>query len=255
MDFLHCTYIYVCIIRFIQQLKNLSSGEITVGLAQADHGPYVETVVDALEKELGVASEERNSSSNINDWDSIYPFSAFLGGYRFDLEPYVLQHGQKQLKTGQNLVDTLTGPFPEVKIYNDSYDADTGIRSFSLLCLSPTYTWTVIAFDGQVVDWSIADEEPLPQSSHYVVRHVSGYGNDGWTIDLSLKVPEEHRQEAAQGRWKVRFEFTALEKEGFASRGEERLINGVGIMSVVQRVLPIWTTTTWLSSVVKIWEL
>lgn len=238
---------------FIQQLKNLTSGEISVGIAQADHGPYIQTIVDSLETELGVQAETRVASSNMNDWDSIYPFSAFLGGYRFDVEPYIRQHATTATTT--DLFDSLSGPFPEVKVFNDSYNSETGVRSFSVVCLAPSYTWTVIAFDGEVVDWSIKDEAPLPTSSHYVVRHVSGYGNDGWTIDLSIKVPEEHRKEAEAGNYKIRFEFTALEKEAFAGRGEERLVGGVGIMSVVQRSLPIWTTTTWLSSVVKIWNL
>lgn len=238
-------------------MKNLTSGEITVGVAQADHGPYIQTVIDSLEKELEVTAEARDASHNMNDWDSIYPFSAFLGGYRFDVAPYVRKHSQsEELKSaGSNLMDSLSGPFPEVKVYNDSYNPETGIRSFSVACMSPSYTWTVIAFDGHVVDWSIEDEQPLSTSSHYVVRHVSGYGNDGWKIDLSIKVPESERKQAELGQWKMKFEFTALEKEGFASRGEERKIGGVGVMAAVQRSLPIWTSTTWLSSVVQVWDL
>ncbi|KAI9484020.1 MAG: hypothetical protein EXX96DRAFT_560529 [Benjaminiella poitrasii] len=238
---------------FVQQLKNLTSGEITVGVAQADHGPYIQTVIDGLEHKLGVEAESRDAISNMNDWDSIYPFSAFLGGYRFDVAPYIRQHGQSLKST--DLIDSLTGPFPEVKVVNDSYDPETAIRSFSILCLSPSYTWTVLAFDGHVVGWSIAGEEPLKRPAHYVVRHVSGYGNDGWSLDLSIKVPEQDRPKAARGEWKMPFEFTALEKEGFASRGEERLIGGIGIMSVVQDSLPDWTSTTWLSSVVQVWDL
>ncbi|KAI7903657.1 uncharacterized protein BX663DRAFT_485772 [Cokeromyces recurvatus] len=237
---------------FIQELKNLTSGEITVGVAQADHGPYIQTVINRLEQNLGVQAEPRNALSNMNDWDSIYPFSAFLGGYRFDVVPYLHKHST--LKTS-NLLDALPGPFPEVKVFNDTYDSNTGVRSFSILCLSPSYTWTVLAFDGQVVGWSIDGEEPLEKSSHYVVRHVSGYGNDGWTLDLAIQVPEEERDKAEKGEWKIPFEFTALEKEGFASHGEERLIGGVGIMSVVQDSLPNWTSTTWLSSVVQVWNL
>ncbi|CAO3690015.1 unnamed protein product [Rhizopus microsporus] len=237
---------------FIQQLKNLTSGEITVGVAQADHGPYIQTVIGTLEDRLGVKAETRRAPDHMNDWDSIYPFSAFLGGYRFDVEPYIRSTGNF---TEQSLAAALSGPFPEMKVYNDTFDPQTGVRSFSIVCYAPTYTWTVAAFDGHVVDWSIQDEDPLPTSSHYVVRHVSGYGNDGWTIDLSFKVPEEEYEKALENKWKVRFEFTALEKESFAGRGEERLIGNVGIMSVVKEALPIWTSTTWLSSVVKVWEL
>lgn len=203
-----------------------------------------------LENKLEVKSEARNAPNNMNDWDSIYPFSAFLGGYRFDAKPYI--------RSQTNLTDVMSalpGPFPEMKVHNDHFDPETGIRSFSILCMAPTYTWTVVAFDGHVIDWSIQDEDPLDISSHYVVRHVSGYGNDGWTMDLSFKVPVEEYRNALENNWKVRFEFTALEEEGFANSGQERLVGDLGIMSIVQNTLPPWTSTTWLSSVVKIWEL
>lgn len=199
---------------------------------------------------MGVKAETRGAPNNMNEWDSIYPFSAFLGGYRFDAKPYI-----RSKSNLTDIVQALPGPFPEMKVFDDHFDPQTGIRSFSIVCLAPTYTWTVMAFDGHVVDWSIGDEKPLEGSSHYVVRHVSGYGNDGWTLDLSFKVPPTEYEKALKNEWKVRFEFTALEKEGFANTGEERLVGNVGIMSVVQKTLPPWTSTTWLSSVVKIWEL
>ncbi|OBZ86311.1 putative endoplasmic reticulum metallopeptidase 1 [Choanephora cucurbitarum] len=237
---------------FVQQLKNLTSGEITVNIAQLDHGPYIQTVVDRLEQELGVQAEVRHTD-NMNDWDCVYPFSSFMSSHRFDVEPYIHQHAQ--LNSSLRPIDTLSGPFPEVKVVQDHYDPHTGVRSMSLVCLSPSYTWTVIAFDGHVVDWSIQDEAPLAEASRYVVRHVSGYGNDGWTLDVSLKVPEEDRDLAERGDWKVRFEFTALEEEGFAGKGEERKVGQVGILSIVRRSLPVWISPTWLSSVVQVWYL
>ncbi|KAI8997490.1 hypothetical protein BDB01DRAFT_840777 [Pilobolus umbonatus] len=243
---------------FIQQLKNLTSGEISLGVAQADRGPYIDIIVESIQKEFEVEPEVRNAAQgNMNDWDSIYPFSAFLGGYRFNMEPYIRKNINidESVRSDFDLVNALTGPFPEMKLHNDSYDPETGIRSFSIICLAPTYTWTVIAFDAQVVDWSIQDEQPLAESSHYVVRHVSGYGNEGWTMDVSVRVPESERKKAETGEWKLRFEFTALEKEAFAGKGEERLIGNVGVMTAVKKTLPIWTATTWLTTVVKIWHL
>ncbi|KAI8140930.1 hypothetical protein BJV82DRAFT_621619 [Fennellomyces sp. T-0311] len=232
---------------FIQHLKNLTSGESYVGFAEADGGPYIETVVATVEDALGVKAETRQGAENANEWASIYPFSAFLGGYRFNTKPY--------LQANSAQPDQLPGPFPKLTVQNDKYDAATGIRSFSIVSVSPTYTWTVIAFDGHVVDWSITDSAPLDHSTHYVIRHVVGYGNDAWKLDLSVKVPEDKRAEAKAGKWKMRFEFTALEKENFAGLGVERPTGGIGILGVVRDVLPIWTTPTWLSSVVEVWEL
>ncbi|KAI9266828.1 hypothetical protein BDA99DRAFT_506777 [Phascolomyces articulosus] len=232
---------------FIQHLKNLTSGESHVGFGEADHGPYIETVVTAVEDALGVKSEARHGSENANEWASIYPFSAFLGGYRFNTKPYLEANGVGAAD--------LPGPFPQLSIQNDKYDSKTGIRSFSIVSVSPTYTWTVISFDAEVLEWSITDSEPLEGPRHYIVRHVVGHGNDAWKLDLSVRVPEDKREEAKAGRYKMRFEFTALETENFAGHGIERSIGGVGILGVVRDVLPIWTTPTWLSSVVEVWEL
>ncbi|KAI9497389.1 hypothetical protein BDB00DRAFT_804285 [Zychaea mexicana] len=232
---------------FVQHLKNLTSGESHVGFAEADHGPYIETVVTAVEDALGVKAEARHGSENANEWASIYPFSAFLGGYRFNTKSYLEANGVKP--------DDLPGPFPKLSAQNDKYDPATGVRSFSIVSVSPTYTWTVIAFDADVLTWSITDSEPLEGPTHYIVRHVVGHGNDAWKLDLSVRVPEDKRAEAKAGKWKMRFEFTALEKENFAGHGIERPTGGVGILGVVRDVLPIWTTPTWLSSVVKVWEL
>ncbi|ORZ24635.1 hypothetical protein BCR42DRAFT_403350 [Absidia repens] len=241
---------------FIQHLKNLTSGESYIAVAEADKGPYINTVLDSLKVELNVDVEKRLGSENMKDWDSVYPFSHFLGGYRFNTEPYIRTHAN-DVKVSQaiNLADEFPGPFPVLTVHNDTYNSATGVRSFSIYSMAPSYTWTVISFDGHVVDWSIQNEAPLSYPSHYVVRHVTGFGNDGWKLDLSIKVPEEERPLAEIGKWKMQFEFTALEKEGFADRGEERLIGGVGMLGVIQRALPSWTSTTWLSSSVQEWEL
>ncbi|CAO3581620.1 unnamed protein product [Absidia cylindrospora] len=241
---------------FIQHLKNLTSGESYIAVAEADKGPYINTVLDSLKTELNVDVEKRIGSENMKDWDSVYPFSHFLGGYRFNTEPYIRTHANDdKISRAINFADAFPGPFPVLTVHNDTYNAATGVRSFSIYSMAPSYTWTVISFDGHVVNWSIQNEAPLSYPSHYVVRHVTGFGNDGWKLDLSIKVPEEDRSLAAIGKWKMQFEFTALEKEGFADRGEERLIGGVGMLGVIQRALPSWTSTTWLSSSVQEWEL
>ncbi|KAI8338731.1 hypothetical protein BC941DRAFT_460874 [Chlamydoabsidia padenii] len=241
---------------FIQHLKNLTSGEAYITIAEADKGPHINNVLDSLQLELGVNAEKRVGAEGLKDWDTVYPFSHFLGGYRFNTEPYIRSHTtDPKVAKAATLADSFPGPFPILTVHNDTYYPDTGIRSFSIFSMAPSYTWTVISFDGHVVDWSIQNEVPLAHPSHYVVRHVTGFGNDGWKLDLSVKVPEHERALAEAGKWKMRFEFTALEKEGFAGRGEERLIGGVGLLGVIQRILPVWTTTTWLSSAVQEWQL
>ncbi|CAO3689480.1 unnamed protein product [Umbelopsis ramanniana] len=244
---------------FVQHIKNITSGEASIIVAEADKGPYTMPIVHQLEEAFGVPAEKRGGLVHAGDWDSVYPFSAFLGGYRFDSNQYIKDHTSNgTLAASSEPVGLqLSGNVPTVKSFDSQYDHKTGIRTFSVISIAPSFTWTVISFDAHVVSWNIGDTQPLNQTSHYVVRHVGGYGSDGWRLNLQVLVPEHIRQqgEAAAQAWTMRAEFTALEKEGFADRGDERLIGGVGMLAEVRKLLPIWTSTTWFGSVVGVWDL
>ncbi|ORX49385.1 hypothetical protein DM01DRAFT_1338070 [Hesseltinella vesiculosa] len=242
---------------FIQHLKNLTSGETYLSVAQADHGPYINTILDTVQQELQVAPENRVGLYGLQDWDSIYPFSHFLGGYRFHTSPYIRAHTtDPKLATADKLVDFDAGIYPVLTVHNDHYDPATGVRTMSIYSVLPTYTWSVISFDAHVVGWSIKDEEPLSYATRYTVRHVNGHSDgNGWRLDLSVVVPEEERALAEAGGWKLRVEFTALESENFSGRRQERLVGGVGVLGAIERILPDWTTTTWLSTVMQDWYL
>ncbi|GAB5585290.1 hypothetical protein Unana1_00190 [Umbelopsis nana] len=244
---------------FVQHLKNITSGQSSVIVAEADKGPYIQPIISTLENAFGVSAEMRGGPLHASDWDSVYPFSAFLGGYRLDTNEYIKSHTKNEtLAVSSEPVGLqLAGKIPTVKAFDSHYDHSTGIRSFSIASIAPTFTWTVISFDAHVISWSIGDTKPMNHTSHYVVRHVGGYGSDGWRLDLQVLVPEHIRRqgEDAARTWTMRAEFTALEKEGFADRGEERLIGGVGMLAEVRRLLPIWTSTTWFGTVVGVWDL
>ncbi|KAI9008790.1 hypothetical protein CLU79DRAFT_800107 [Phycomyces nitens] len=241
---------------YIQHLKNLTSGEMSIGLAEADHGPYIQTIVDTIENKLGATPIRHTHLEGENDWDVVYPFSAFLGGYSFDSSDFIRSKiADKELSNTANLVGLVDGPFPSLSVHNDTYDSQTGIRTFTVVSLSPGYIWNVISFDGVVVSWSIEGEEPQEDSAHYIVRQITGHGNDGWKFTLSVKVPESKRYLAEAGEWKMRFQFTGLENENFAGLGAERLVGGVGVLTELRKTMPIWTTPTWLSTVVQVWDL
>ncbi|RUO97088.1 hypothetical protein BC936DRAFT_141000 [Jimgerdemannia flammicorona] len=59
---------------FVQHLKNLTSGEAHLYIAQADHGPFFDQVIHKLEDAFGVLAEHRALTHFVSDWDSIYPF-------------------------------------------------------------------------------------------------------------------------------------------------------------------------------------
>jgi hypothetical protein len=244
---------------FVQHIKNITSGEASVIVAEADKGPYILPIVNKLEEAFGVSAELRGGPLHAADWDSVYPFSAFLGGYRLDSNQYIKDHtSNATLAASSEPVGLqLGGKVPSVKSFDSQYDHKTGIRSFSIVSIAPSFTWTVISFNAHVISWNIGDTKPLNHTSHYVVRHVGGYGSDGWRLDLQVVVPEHIRQqgEEAARAWTMRAEFTALEREGFANSGDERLIGGVGMLAEVKKLLPIWTSTTWFGSVVGVWHL
>ncbi|KAL0095054.1 hypothetical protein J3Q64DRAFT_1653385 [Phycomyces blakesleeanus] len=241
---------------YIQHLKNLTSGEMSIGLAEADYGPYIHNIVDTIENKLEAAPIRHVKLEGENDWDVVYPFSAFLGGYKFDSTAFIRSKiSDKELADTPNLLSLVDGPFPSLSVHDDTYDPQTGIRTFTVVSLSPGYIWNVISFDGAVVSWSIEGEEPQENSAHYIVRQITGHGNDGWKFTLSVKVPESESALAEAGEWKMRFQFTGLETENFAGLGAERLVGGVGVLTELRKAMPIWTTPTWLSSVVQVWHL
>ncbi|OZJ05360.1 hypothetical protein BZG36_01535 [Bifiguratus adelaidae] len=238
---------------FVQHMKNMTSGEAHVYIAEADQGPFFTPIIPKLEEALGQPAEHRVHETSNTDWDSVYPFSAFLSSYRIDAGPYIRQETNDKhiaASTG-SLAPYFDFPLPHVEARNITYDPITRQRSFTVACHVPSYTWTVISFDAHVLDWSIGNEEPLNYTSHYVVRNVNGYGSQDWQLDLAIRVPDD----ADPATYKLRAEFTAMDKEGFAAHGDERLIGGVRVLQRVKEVLPNWTTGTWLGSVVGVWEL
>lgn len=65
---------YSLLCSFVQHLKNLTSGEAHIYVAQSDYGPFFELVVSDLENAFGVQAEPRGGERFLSDWDSIYPF-------------------------------------------------------------------------------------------------------------------------------------------------------------------------------------
>lgn len=152
------------------------------------------------------------------------------------------------------LVSHLSGPIPIISSSNVIYDPQTRTRSLSILCSYDSYTWTVISFNAHVLDWSIGDSMPLDHATHYVVRHVGGYGSNGQRLDLKIQVPDHLTNREAEN-WKLRVEFTAMEKEVYGAHKVEREIAGVKVLAKIDEVLPEWVSTTWLGTIVGVWEL
>ncbi|KAI7862013.1 hypothetical protein BDF14DRAFT_1861093 [Spinellus fusiger] len=239
---------------FVQHLKNLTSGEISISIAQADRGPHIQAIVETIEHTLGVPASQARLFGGASDWDVVHPFGAFLGGYTFDSEPFVRSRLSQEVKNTP-LLELMSAPFPSVAVHNDVYDPVTGIRSFTVLYVAPTYIWNIVNFDGHITQWDIEGQDPEDISIHYIIRHISGYGSDGWKFNLAVKVPEAERPLAERGEWKMRLEFTGMERENFPGTGKERLLAGVGVLAEIRKSIPAWTAPAWLSAVVQVWHI
>ncbi|KAL1916411.1 uncharacterized protein VTP21DRAFT_5602 [Calcarisporiella thermophila] len=229
---------------FIQHLKNITSGETYLHVAQPDRGPFFEHVLDGFESAFGVRAEYRHHAQNPSDWDSIYPFSEFLESYRLDTAPYIEARAEPHPGSSRVPRDLMLKELPDLRADNVTYDPVTRTRSLTILCHFPSYTWNVIAFDAHVVDWSI-NTPPYSRSHHYVIRHAGGHGYNSWRMDLTYK---SERNE------KLRFHFTALEREGF-EKNEERPVRGVKVLGQVKEIVPEWVTGSYLGTLVGVWEL
>ena len=65
----------------------------------------------------------------------------------------------------------------------------SGQASIHSLSDTPPLTSTlVIAFDAHVLKWTLDDSPPDEHARHHI-KEASFYGQDTWTIDLTIKIP------------------------------------------------------------------
>lgn len=95
-----------------------------------------------------------------------------------------------------------------ISAVNDTIDEVAGTRSFTLKVYHPGVIWTggshllisnmffylmrysllsVIAFDAHVLKWTL-DDSPPDHSARHHIKEASFYGQDTWTVDLTVKL-------------------------------------------------------------------
>lgn len=86
-------------------------------------------------------------------------------------------------------------------------------RSYGLVRFHPTprslprliYPLVAIAFDAQVLKWSLDDNPPDEYARHHI-KEASFYGHDIWTADFVIKLrAEDASPEEKEGKIKVNF--------------------------------------------------
>ncbi|GJE93217.1 M28 family metallopeptidase [Phanerochaete sordida] len=196
---------------FVIHMENITSQEQHLHVAAADSAPGFDALAHDIAERFGapgvppapVVMTEWNA-----DWDTIYPFSAFITPYKLELP----------LK--EEYMDPLDFSFV-VSAVNDHIDKEAGTRKLTLKVEHPSIIWTAVAFDAHVLSWDLDDNPPDEYARHHI-KEASFYGHDTWTVDLLVKlVPEA----PADGR--IRIDFVGIhEKAMWPGKRAEKHLGG-----------------------------
>ncbi|KAK7024849.1 peptide hydrolase [Favolaschia claudopus] len=161
---------------FVLHLENVTTNERHLHIASADGAPgFHELVTDISAQFSSPSVAEADPVPLIMneynaDWDSLYPFSAFLSPYKIELSKDA--HYTSPWTKSFRLVAT-----------NDVVDLAAGTRSFTLQVDHPGLIWTVISFDAHVLKWNLDNNPPAEYARHHV-KEASFYKIDTWRLDL-----------------------------------------------------------------------
>ncbi|KXN84133.1 hypothetical protein AN958_00403 [Leucoagaricus sp. SymC.cos] len=165
---------------FILHSENITTREQHLHIAGADGAPGFELLVEDIVREfstMDVVPEPLVMNDYNSDWDSLYPFSAFLSPYKVPLavsEGYASPWSRDQSFS--------------VTAVNNFYDTEAGTRHLTLEVKHPGIVWSVIAFDAHVLRWTLDNNPPNEHVRHFI-REGSFYGTDTWSVDLVIKSP------------------------------------------------------------------
>ncbi|RDX50882.1 hypothetical protein OH76DRAFT_1555381 [Lentinus brumalis] len=199
---------------FVIHMENITSEEQHLHVAAADAAPGFHSLAADIAKEFGVPGvtpttvvmDDWNS-----DWDTMYPFSAFLTPYKLDLA----------LRPEHQ--DALEHDFT-VTAVNDKIDEAAGTRSFTLLVTHPRIIWTAIAFDAHVLKWTLDDNPPDEFARHHI-KEGSFYGHDTWSVDMVIKLPSSADGVPVEPGIKVNF-MGIHEKAMWPGKKAEKALGG-----------------------------
>ncbi|KZT69234.1 hypothetical protein DAEQUDRAFT_811468 [Daedalea quercina L-15889] len=163
---------------FVIHMENITTQEQHLHIAAADGAPGFPQLAQRIAEAWsvpGAVPAPISADTWNNDWDVIYPFSAFITPYKFEL-PLRTEH-LEPIDHGFTVLAT-----------DDTIDRDTGTRSLTLLIKHPGIIWTAIAFDAHVLQWTLDENPPNEYASHHV-KEGSFYGHDAWTLSMVVKIP------------------------------------------------------------------
>ncbi|KZV66959.1 hypothetical protein PENSPDRAFT_755311 [Peniophora sp. CONT] len=167
---------------FVLSSDNITTGERSLHIGAADGAPGFDDLAVDIGSAFGAAGgvailEEMNDYNG--DWDVLYPFSAFMSPYQISL-PHISGYSSPFRAGGEQEF--------RVHAVNDRVDTVAGTRSFTLQIDHPGVIWTVVAFDAQVLSWSLESPPPEEYARHHI-KEASFHGVDTWSVDIVVAFP------------------------------------------------------------------
>ncbi|BFZ57962.1 hypothetical protein PYCC9005_005019 [Savitreella phatthalungensis] len=158
---------------FVQHMYNLTDGATSIHFAAADSAPGFEAYVDGITNTFDLGKPTRwIASDDAPEWDTLYPFSQFLQSWKVDAATAKIQPAIE---------------LPNVVGRVISRDRTANTATIELTTHHPGLLWTVIAFDADVVAWSLS-ELPEPGLRRQHIRQAAAFGTDIHTMQLTFKL-------------------------------------------------------------------
>ncbi|GAC98044.1 hypothetical protein PHSY_005632 [Pseudozyma hubeiensis SY62] len=201
---------------FVHQVENITSNEWFMNVGSADPAPGFKALSNELQSQLGLPTESQASLMEMNDYnpdfDILYPVSAFLTPYKFQLPAPPAGFSTKY-----------ASPAPEtnhftVKAVNEVIDLEAGTRSLTLEMNHPGVIWSVVAFDAEILSWNLPSAPPAGYQRHHL-KSVARYGIYSWSVDLVVRLQPE-----ALAAAKARSSSGLVSKFKKAAAGSGRLV-------------------------------
>ncbi|KAG9308049.1 hypothetical protein JVU11DRAFT_12616 [Chiua virens] len=192
---------------FVIHMEDLVTQEQHLHIAAADGAPGFDDLVHDIADKFGADSTPPKAiimDDYINDWDALYPFSAFLSPFKIDLP----------------LAHAYDAPWPieerfSVTAVNDTIDVvQAGTRTLTIRIDHPGIIWTVIAFDAHVLEWTL-DNNPPDEFARHHIKEASFYGTDTWAVTMTIKLPtvEDGESAATSMDTSLKIDFVGIQEK------------------------------------------
>ncbi|KAL1744532.1 hypothetical protein HDZ31DRAFT_82588 [Schizophyllum fasciatum] len=166
---------------FMIHMENVTSGEHKLHIGGFDAAPDFEILAREIATALPAAAPGTTFGAvpmtpYNSDWNTLYPVSAFLSPYAVNME----------IGAGYVSPWVADGPVFYARATRDERDEAAGTRALTLEMYHPGLIWSVIAFDADVLSWSLDNDPPKGRSRHHI-KEASFHGVDRWEVELVIR--------------------------------------------------------------------